>query len=359
MKNLFNLPVLLLVAAIAFTGCSKDDPEDLRLTGFDVTYREEFANTIYPSFIYGLSQQEVVQGESFDYFTITVNPDKETDLRIVVEASRLNDETVITKNAVMGKTFIIPEIKWKYDDFKNLSQAGMVDMTFIVYNGAEELARKNLKLSYKSINECVLYFSDNGRDLNLTSLLAAYVNENSPVIDAFMKEVLDEGLISHFTGYQLNSDEEVYNQVEAIFTRLRNKGVKYSDLAAGSVIANKYLMSQHIRFADEVLNSTQANCADGVVFFCSVLQKIGIKTLMIFKPGHVYLGFYLNSDKSLFNLLETTLVGNTNYSFSDAVDFQRDEFITNIEKYQDTNFLDGYFIVDVSEARKFVQPIGR
>jgi hypothetical protein len=190
MKNLFNISVLALVAAIAFTGCSKDDPEpeDLKLAEFDVTYREEFANTIYPSFIYGLSQQEVEQGESFDYFTITVNPSKETDLRIVIEASRLNDETVITKNAVIGKTVIIPGIKWKYDDFKNLSQAGMVDMTFIVYNGAEELARKNLKLSYKSINECVLYFSDNGRDLNLTPLLAAYVNENSPVIDAFMKE---------------------------------------------------------------------------------------------------------------------------------------------------------------------------
>jgi hypothetical protein len=155
MKNLFNLPVLLLVAAIAFTGCSKDDPdpepeepkkEEPKLTAeFDVTYKKEFENTIYPSFIFGASQSEINSGESFDYFTITVNPSKEADLRIVVEASKLNDETVITKRAVKRKTSIIPDIKWKYDDLKYLSQAGTVDITFIVYNGADELARKNLK----------------------------------------------------------------------------------------------------------------------------------------------------------------------------------------------------------------------
>jgi hypothetical protein len=145
----------------------------------------------------------------------------------------------------------------------------------------------------------------------------------------------------------------------AIFTQLRNKGVKYSDLAAGSAIHTDYLESQHIRFADEVLNSTQANCADGVVFFCSVLQKIGIKTWMIFEPGHVYLGFYLNDKKTQLALLETTFVGDKDYSFSDALERKEADFIENIEKYQDTNFLDGYFIVNVSEARKVVQPIGR
>ncbi|MDR2926812.1 MAG: Ig-like domain-containing protein [Cytophagaceae bacterium] len=325
---------------------------------FDVAYVKELENNIYPSFIYAMSEMEVQQGESFKYFTITVNPSRETDLRIVIEATALNTETVITQKTVKGKTEIVPAIRWKYGDFKNLSQGGVVDMTFVCYAGTDELARKSMKLSYKSINECILYMIENGKVINLTPLMAVYINENSPVIDPFLKEILDAGLIDSFTGYQSDAIG-VINQVEAIFTRLRQKDIKYSSIATGSSTRTDYLLSQHIRFADEVLNNTQANCADGTAFFCSVLQKIGIKSYMIFAPRHVYLGFDLDSNGDDFLLLETTLIGEKDFDFWDAMDFQEDNFSDNLTKYNNDDYTDGYFFIDISAARKLIKPIGR
>ena len=68
-------------------------------------------------------------------------------------------------------------------------------------------------------------------------------------------------------------------------------------------------MSQYVRFVDQSLTNTQANCVDGSVLLASILRKISIEPFLITVPGHMYVGFYLGAGKSQFVVLETTVIG--------------------------------------------------
>lgn len=353
-----NFTPFLLGFVFALASCSEEETKTELSADFDVVYRTEFKNTIYPSLIFGLSELEKIENEPADYFFVNIKPNIETDIRIVIEESKVNFETVITSSNVRGEKQIVPEIKWKYDDLKNLSQPGNVDMTFVCYGKDDkELGRKNLKLSYRAINECVFAAMIDGEVLPLWWMFAAYVNEDSPIIDDFLQEVLENTDLQSFSGYQ-QGEEGVLQQVNAIFQTLRDKGIKYSSITNTSN-SNSNIASQYIRFTDEVLNNTQANCADGTAFFCSVLKKIDIKPVMVFVPGHVYLGYYADAQKTQLYLLETTMVGDLTFDFLNATDAQVDSFNANADKLFDSDSFDGYLIVDIEAARQFIRPIGR
>ncbi|HEX8897531.1 MAG TPA: hypothetical protein VF751_02440, partial [Chthoniobacterales bacterium] len=69
------------------------------------------------------------------------------------------------------------------------------------------------------------------------------------------------------------------------------------------------VQSQFVRFIDQSLGNTQANCVDGSVLFASLLRKISIEPFLVTIPGHMYVGFYLGAGKSQFIGLETTVLG--------------------------------------------------
>ena len=326
---------------------------------FEVIFRPEFDETIYPSLIFGFTEIEKLQKHDFNYFTIWVNTPKKTNLRFVIQESTMNFETVINKRGVIGEGIFVPTIKWKYEELKKLSQPGYVDITFICYNEdtGREIGRENLKLRYRAINECVIAAVLDDELLSLHFMVAAYVNEDSQIVDEFLAEVLRNTPGLQFVGYQAD-ENYVVTQVEAVFNTLRKKGVKYSSITATSNTQNPYLMSQYIRFSDEVLKNSQANCADGTAFLCSVLKKIGIRPVMIFVPGHVYLGYYLNDRKTQFWVLETTLIG-SNLTFHEASAYQVADYEANYAKMMDPDPFNGYLYIEIDEARSMIKPIGR
>ncbi|MCB1053642.1 MAG: hypothetical protein KDC71_23770, partial [Acidobacteria bacterium] len=144
-----------------------------------------------------------------------------------------------------------------------------------------------------------------------TWLFAAYVNENHPGVQKILKQALEAEIVPNFAGYLGNADAgAVIQQVFAIWNVLQRNGVKYSNITSNES-EDVTLFSQHVRFLDEVVDNTQANCVDGTVLFASVLRKIGIQPYLILAPGHMYLAFSLDgTDESLVGL-ETTLMGST------------------------------------------------
>jgi hypothetical protein len=44
----------------------------------------------------------------------------------------------------------------------------------------------------------------------------------------------------------------------------------------------------------------------GSVLFASLMYKIGIMPVLVVKPGHMFVGYYLDKDRKQFEFLETT-----------------------------------------------------
>lgn len=379
------------------------EPEPTALSiNFTVVGDQDLEQTIYPSVLLGLSNYTSKSNEDFFDFSIK-NPKANSNLKIVIEATNLNSETIFqTQMAIKGQVYnFSPLIKWNYANLRLLKQPGNVDLTFVCSINDKEIDRKNLRLSYRSVNECVYGYIDSKGDYkDIKWMFAAFVNEDNPKIDELLRDALSFGIVNNFNGYQ-GTENDVFKQISAIWFYLQSKSVKYSSITATSNPSLK-VFSQYVRFFDEVYNNTQANCADGTIFLSSILKKIGINPLLITAPGHMFLGYYTLADKSKMNLLETTRVGNVNLaeiyedsqyvynlskyrqyisdvtwnnyfasvvtlnyvkkeisynSFMEATNCNVDSFNTNISKYSDPNNHD-YKSYDIDLLRKVVQPIG-
>ncbi len=358
---------IILLVAIAFllAHCSKDREFEISSVKgeFDVSFQTDLKNTIYTSAVFGLTEVEQKNSQNIEFFYINFNAETEGVIEIIIEESSLNYKTEIIQKVSAGQNIFSPQLKWKYDVLKQMSQPGNTDISFVCKNTAgEELGSKNIKVRYTSINECVLVAQLNSVTHPLLYMVGAYINENSPIVDKFLKDVLETSDLEDFTGYEGEDEntviQNVINQVRAMFLTLRSQGVKYRGIAVGNNSSNPNIISQHIHFADEIMNNPQANCVDGTVFLCSALQKVGIESFMVFEPGHVYLGYYAYPNKKYPFLLETVLVG-TDFSFVHATDMNVDRFKKNIDKYDNGDFTDMYFLIHTNDIRSLIKPIGR
>ena len=92
MKNKAIIIYSVLLLSL-FIGCTKEDVKPELIADFSVTYLANFDNTIYPSMIFGLTEIEKQENTPAEYFTITVKPNIPTDIKIIIQESKLNFET--------------------------------------------------------------------------------------------------------------------------------------------------------------------------------------------------------------------------------------------------------------------------
>jgi len=414
----FNfLITIILIAFLSSCDPGADDdyfnrkePIETTITSDDlnlkISYYGPLENTIYPSVILGLSNYSARENYSLGLIKYKLTtPKNKCSLKIKLLQSTVNNETVFQEQLDLKgrKNEFFPKINWNYEKLKSLKQQGTVDLSFTCYIDNKEIDNQSLRLSYRSVNECVYGMIDeDGNYVDLKWMFAAYVNEDHPEIDNFLQEVLNTRIINSFIGYQEGSEFSVLEQVYAIWYTLQTKNVKYTSITNTSNPSDK-VFTQYVRFFDEVYSKTQANCVDASVFLCSVLKRIGIKPFLVLIPGHMYMGFYTKSDKSIFRLLETTMIGSIDlneiyedktyvynlnkyvnyltidtyngyfngiysleyvkkeislYSFIYAVDNNNTQWDNDLSKLNNPNNYH-YQMFDIEELRKVVQPIGR
>ncbi|MDY5969450.1 MAG: hypothetical protein SPJ13_05510, partial [Bacteroidales bacterium] len=285
---------------------------------FKASYNANFDGIIYPSMVLALANYSGPMPQPLFNVEVTA-PTNDAVLRVVVDSSRLNYVTILQE--VLPKKgarySFEPLIKWKFDQLYNMRQQGAVDMTFTCYINDEEVDLKNLRLNYRTVNECPLTILDTaGKAQDYRWLFAAYVNEDHPYIDSILSDILKQGIVSRFTGYQ-KGEKEAAKQVEAIWYYALNRGITYSSISCTSNPSRRG-NAQHIRFFDEVYLNRQANCIDACVFFASILRKIGLHPVILLEPCHAYLGYYTDKNKKHLALLETTITAWVNFPALDA-----------------------------------------
>lgn len=294
-------------------------------------------------------------------------PEAGSVVRITVEQTPLNKETIIQETArEAGEMIIDPIIKWDYDKLATLSQGGTVTMTCILQIDGKEIDRKNVIVKYRPINECVYGFATDEEWVDCRWLFAMYVNEDYPEIDKILQEILAVDRDREFVDYQ-GSAQDFLNQVVWVWEYFSEKGTRYSNVVNTSNVSETVGL-QYVRFIDQVLGNAQANCVDGSALLASIYRKIGLDANLIFVPGHCLLaiGYPGEIDMGEYGatdenggvlLLETTLIGsNTDpiSSFNEAVCILTYEQLYSLAEEEEL------LIVSIEDARSAgVMPIGR
>jgi hypothetical protein len=186
------------------------------------------------------------------------------------------------------------------------------------------LPEKAETVTVKSINDCILAIKQEDEDgadaLDVKILFAAYVNENHPFVSDILKEARNSRIVDNFSGYQSEDPAVVIRQVFAIWNALQRRGIKYSSIA--TTTPSESVFSQSVRFLDESIDASQANCVDGAVLMASILHKIGIRSHLVLIPGHCFLGFH---DGQGLRGLETTMLGHDDLTPLKKYDFLPDQ----------------------------------
>lgn len=220
-----------------------------------------------------------------------------------------------------GKEYVVyPDIIWNYEALRNNNQAEPISVAVVVEMNGKEMGHSVRTFSVRSINECLLGYVTGGTKFHDTGIFfAAYVNEEHPMIDQLLREALNTRIVNRFLGYQAGSAEAVDKQVYALWNVLQKRNFRYSSVSNTSLSSN-VVFSQRVRTLDDALESSQINCVDGTVLFASLLRAINITPILVRTPGHMFVGYYTDSNRQGMNFLETTMIGDV-----DLDDFFPDE----------------------------------
>ena len=390
---------LLLLTSCGTKSHKQFDPKKVNFTAETLPF---LAGQLYPSLLLAHTQADST-------FTVSLTaPSNNAVLRVVVDSSYLNFVTILQEILPSrGETYTFPvAVKWKYDQLRQIRQHRPLDLTFQCYINDEEVDIKNLRLDVRSVNECPLSLrSPDGFILDTRFLFAAYVNEEHPSIQQILTDILDQGIVARFTGYQSGRSKDVTEQAFAVWYYALNRGISYSSISC-TPNPNPRANVQHIRFFDEVLNTRQANCIDACVFLASILRKIGLRPLIFVEPCHAYLGYYTDKKCKDVALLETTITSWVNFPqlrknldhdgqlpekelekiskyltpkqlddyaarrittdqllilvarslFDKASEYNRETYLTNRDHFADPSAI-GYQQLDIQTLRQQVQPI--
>ncbi len=370
MKKL--LTVVFLLFFCIYTYGSSTDFIKARAT-MEVEYSDTFDETIYPSYIYTATEitRSTGQKKATLFFGLNINTNKQGNYKIVVKENILTDETVLNISLNKGQNEVPLYLNWKLNDFIYLRKPGFAtfNVKLIDNDTDQEITNASKLLGYRSTNECVYGLMFGNVFSSTGQFFLAYVNEDkTELIDPFLSAARDNFnkklgrnnafKLTGWQGYQGGS-LAVSQQILAIVQELNRRGFSYSSITTSSNFSKK-VASQYVRFIDESMFYTEANCADGTVLLASILTKIGIKCALVIVPGHMYLAYKASPDTSYYTTLETTAIGNdmsnpetyTKGLYANNEEFNRLFFKT--KKFQENK---AYQLIPVKHWRQYVKPI--
>lgn len=258
-----------------------------------------------------------------------------------------------------SEVYLMPEIPWQYDALGKQLSSTPLNVYFRLFDEDGNKVEKVVPLLLRSVNDCIFQY----KELDLSFLFTAFIQEEHPEIDKILKEALNTKMISAVVGYQGN-EETTNRQVAAIWRVLHDRGFQYSSITPTAGTSDK-MASQAVRTFDNALKTQQANCVDGTVVFASILRKIGISPLMVLIPGHCFLGYYTDKTKKNVAFLETTLLSNSELLDKAKTPAEKTKayigqfnyaLASGMATYKKQNLKD-VRIIDVDKIREYVKPI--
>jgi hypothetical protein len=282
-----------------------------------------YGGELFPAFIIAMAKAKVRMtfsasdiGDPNGSLRFSVHTDEsQAKLIIKVELDGVADPTVY--EAILptpGDYQIFPVIRYRYTTLSRLEQPSTVNLTWSVTLNGQETHGNAQPVRVRSVNDVPFSVrKDSGEWADTRFLFAAFVNEDHPWIDPLLQEALRTGKVRQFTGYQSHQEQEVLRQMDAVWTALQRRGLRYSDVTVNSDVSER-VHSQHVRFLSDSITYAQANCVDGTVLLASIFQRIGLHSELALVPGHMYLGVASDADNKQWFFVESTMLGNVGLS---------------------------------------------
>ncbi len=188
-----------------------------------------------------------------------------------------------------GETRRISPIDLKPDHgyLADLQESATASIRVSVVQGTEELAHIEQPI-------VVLAYDQWAGTRSLPELLAAFCMPNNPAVDVLVGKASKLLRASHpelsMDGYQSKSRDVVWKQVSALYSAIAAETLQYAEPPAsfGSD-------GQKIRTADRILDGRVATCLDLAMLFASCFEQAGLRSTVLFKEGHAWVGVWLHS----------------------------------------------------------------
>lgn len=367
----FMMMVFAVISGWIFISCY-DEPSQL-----DYQLTNELDGNLFPSAILSTAATEArlivpvdssYLGNSKSAIAVRINSQAaQSKLKITIAETPYFAQSV--SEFILEKPdteyLVYPDILWDYKALKANDQSAPLNIAIRIELNGKDLGRKTQTVSMRSINDCLLGYSDRNNKYHDTGkFFAAYVNENHPMIDQVLREALDAQLVDRFLGYQAKSEENIDRQVFALWNTLQKRNFKYSSVSNTS-LSSDVVYAQRVRTLDNAFMSSQINCVDGTVLFASLLKAINIDPILVRTPGHIFIGYYTDNKHTNKKFLEITLIGEPVKSmessiatFKKAMDVAGKKYEENKEGIHSGKV--NYMFLEISkELRADIQPIGR
>lgn len=137
---------------------------------------------------------------------------------------------------------------------------------------------------------------------DLAPLIAAWITPKEPLIEKILSRAKEKIFSRALNGYQ---SHDITEQVRAIFNAVRDEGISYVNSPINFGIGH----TQRVRFPRQSIVDKSANCIDGAVLLASLFENIGLEPLIVFVPGHAFVGVKLKPGGDTAIFIETTLLG--------------------------------------------------
>ena len=317
---------------------------------------------------------------------VIASPGDSAHARVEIKENALMVDTVLEADLpIKGRVYrLAPRMKYKYDALNRVHQSQPINVTFAVQVDGANLGERFLTARVHPINDCPYAYQnpDDAKDyVDIAWMFAAYVNEDHPAIPGLLKEAQATEVVDGFDAYQSKDPGTILLQVFAVWEALRQHHIRYSDIGT-TTDESLSLYTLHVRFIEEALAESHANCVDASAMLASVLRRMGIDTFLVLEPGHMFLGIYLDAEGRQSACLETTMLGDPDpvkYTenrtlaksatravkkldgwrcFNQALDSATREFNKHRKRFDRANDPE-YEIVDITAARREgIAPIG-
>ncbi|MCR5692829.1 MAG: DUF4011 domain-containing protein [Bacilli bacterium] len=168
----------------------------------------------------------------------------------------------------------------------------------------------------------------------IDEILASFVTPNDPLVKALASEAAEikkeKYGSSAFDDYQTHDPNAVLEDLDALYLACQARKIRYS-----TTPASFEKVFQRVRLPREVIEERVGNCLDSSLLFCSLLESVGLRPILIVTNSHALVGCWLEElsfpstkEDNLQTLLNNASEGFNHLALINAVCFSEGDEVT-------------------------------